>query len=162
MTTIPNSRRNEIGSCPNPKTSPSGVKGNASVTITVNRVASDRYFAGLLLKKGFRLRITSTINDAEITDSNVVSPSVVVCSCWSISVAEILQNALVGWFKLHSWIGKLYFGKRCRTFAAIWRSVILSTISTPTMRPLSPFLARRFSRSPLASPGPKIKIDCAS
>jgi hypothetical protein len=63
------SRRNEIGSRLNPKISPSGVKGTTIVTITVNRVAINRYFDGLLLKKGFRLRITRTINDAEITDS---------------------------------------------------------------------------------------------
>jgi len=49
-----------------------------------------------------------------------------------------------------------FLGKRSRTFAAIWRSVILSTVSTPTMRSPSPLLSRRFLSSPLASPGPNI------
>jgi hypothetical protein len=48
---------------------PSGVKGKISVRTTVERVATNRYFDGLLLKKGFRLRMTSTISDAEQTDS---------------------------------------------------------------------------------------------
>jgi hypothetical protein len=63
------SRRNEIVSGLNPKITPSGVKGKISVKATVERVATDRYFDGLLLKKGFRLRMTSTINEAEQTDS---------------------------------------------------------------------------------------------
>jgi hypothetical protein len=62
-------RRNENGSGLNPKIAPSGVKGRTTVATTVNRVAIKRYFAGLLLKKGFRLRMTSTIKDAEMTDS---------------------------------------------------------------------------------------------
>ena len=53
----------------NPKTIPSGVKGKTSVIITIDNVAINRYFPGLLLKKGFRLRITSTMSDAEMTDS---------------------------------------------------------------------------------------------
>lgn len=55
-----------------------------------------------------------------------------------------------------------YFRKCCRTFAAIWRSVILSTVSIPMMRAPSPLFARRFSSSPFASPGPKSKMDSAS
>ena len=63
------STRNEIGSGLNPNIIPSGVKGKISVTTRIDRVAVNRYFEGLLLKKSFRLRITSTISDAEITDS---------------------------------------------------------------------------------------------
>jgi hypothetical protein len=59
----------ESGSGLNPKIPPSGVKGSTTVTTTVNSVAMRRYFDGLLLKNGFRLRMTSTIRDAEITDS---------------------------------------------------------------------------------------------
>ena len=55
-----------------------------------------------------------------------------------------------------------YFSKRFRTFAAICRSVILSMVSTPTIRPPSLFLTRRFFSSPLASPGPKTRIASAS
>jgi hypothetical protein len=55
-----------------------------------------------------------------------------------------------------------YFVNRSRTFAAIWRSVILSTVSISTTRPLSPALSRRVSSSPFASPGPKIWMDSAS
>ncbi len=39
------------------------------VTTTITRVANRRYFPGLLLKNGLRLRITSTIKQAETTDS---------------------------------------------------------------------------------------------
>jgi len=66
---IPMSTRNEIDSRVNPKISPIGVRGRITVRITTKRVAISRNFEGLLLKKGFRLRITSTISDAEITDS---------------------------------------------------------------------------------------------
>lgn len=52
----------------NPKISPNGVNGKINATTTINRVAINRDFDGLLLKKGFRLRITSTISDAETTD----------------------------------------------------------------------------------------------
>src|SRR5450631_1666114 len=68
-TIIAMTRRYDSGTRLNPKTSPSGVKGSATVTTTVNRVAINRYFAGLLLKKGFRLRMTNTISEAEMTDS---------------------------------------------------------------------------------------------
>jgi hypothetical protein len=53
----------------NPKISPSGVKGKISVITAIDNVAINRYFPGLLLKNGLLLRITSTIMDAEITDS---------------------------------------------------------------------------------------------
>jgi hypothetical protein len=66
---MPTSRRNETGSGLNPKITPSGVKGKISVKATVEMVATHRYFDGLLLKKGFRLRMIRTINDAEQTDS---------------------------------------------------------------------------------------------
>jgi hypothetical protein len=70
-TITPNKRWNEINSRVKPKISSSRVKGKIGVTTTINRVAINRYFPGLLLKKGFRLRITSTISDAEITDSRI-------------------------------------------------------------------------------------------
>ena len=53
----------------NPKISAREVKGKINVTTKMDRVAVNRYFPGLLLKKGLRLRITNTISDAEITDS---------------------------------------------------------------------------------------------
>ncbi len=55
-----------------------------------------------------------------------------------------------------------YFAKYCRTFAAIWRSVILSTVSTPATSSPSLLFLRRFINSPFASPGPNIRMDCAS
>jgi hypothetical protein len=58
--------------------------------------------------------------------------------------------------------GQAHFRKCCRTLAAIWRSVILSTVSTPTMRPPSLFFTRRFLSSPFASPGPNIRMESAS
>ena len=45
------------------------VKGKMSVAMTTAIVATDRYFPGRLLKKGLRLRITSTMIAAEMTDS---------------------------------------------------------------------------------------------
>ena len=53
----------------NPKIVPTGVKGKIKVITAIDIVAINRYFPGLLLKKGFLLRITRTIIDAEITDS---------------------------------------------------------------------------------------------
>ena len=53
----------------NPKTFPRGVYGKIIVIIAIDKVAIKRYLLGLLLKKGFLLLITSTIIDAEITDS---------------------------------------------------------------------------------------------
>jgi hypothetical protein len=52
---MPTSRRNEVGSGLNPKIRPIGVKGKISVRATVERVAIDRYFDGLLLKKGLSI-----------------------------------------------------------------------------------------------------------
>jgi hypothetical protein len=65
----PMNKRNGIGSGLNPKIPANGVKGIITVAVTIDRVAIKRYFPGRLLKEGLRLRITSTINDAEITDS---------------------------------------------------------------------------------------------
>jgi hypothetical protein len=62
-------KRNDIRSGLNPKIRPSGLKGRINVTTTTKSVAINKYFPGLLLKKGFRLRMTSTIREAEITDS---------------------------------------------------------------------------------------------
>jgi len=45
------------------------VRGKINVKTAIDSVAINRYFPGLLLKKGFLLLITSTIIDAEITDS---------------------------------------------------------------------------------------------
>lgn len=66
---IPMSRKNENGKGLKPRISATGVKGIIIVTTTIDSVAIKRYFPGRLLKKGFRLQITSTINDAEMTDS---------------------------------------------------------------------------------------------
>jgi len=52
-----------------PNRDANGVNGKHSVIIPMSRVAICRYLPGLLLKKGFLLLITSTIIDAEITDS---------------------------------------------------------------------------------------------
>lgn len=60
------------------------------------------------------------------------------------------------------WYGARYFRKYSRTFAATWRSVILSTVCTATMRPPSFFFWRRFFSSSFASPGPNIRIASAS
>jgi hypothetical protein len=46
-----------------------GVKVKMILTPTINRVPNKRCFPGLLLKRGFLVLITSTIMDAEITDS---------------------------------------------------------------------------------------------
>jgi len=66
---IPIGIRNETDNALNPKRPPTGVKGKISVSITVKRVAIDKYLDGLLLKKGLRLRMTRTTSDAEHTDS---------------------------------------------------------------------------------------------
>jgi hypothetical protein len=51
-----------------PNNCETGVKGMILMP-TINRVANKRWFPGLLLKRGFLVLITSTIMDAEITDS---------------------------------------------------------------------------------------------
>ena len=62
--------RKEIGRAVNPKSFlPTEVKGKTSVTLMTNSVAVNRYFPGMLLKKGILVRTTRTTNDAEITDS---------------------------------------------------------------------------------------------
>ena len=53
----------------NPKTVPRGVNGKISVITAIDNVAINKYFPGLLLKNGLLLLITSTIIEAEITDS---------------------------------------------------------------------------------------------
>jgi len=53
----------------NPKIFPRGVKGNTTVIIVMVNVANNKYFPGLLRKNGFRLRMTNTMIDAEMTDS---------------------------------------------------------------------------------------------
>ena len=63
------SRYVENGSGVNPNILQSGVTGRIIVKATIVIVAISRYFPGLLLKKGFWLRMTSTISDAETTDS---------------------------------------------------------------------------------------------
>ena len=68
-TRIPIIKITEIGSCLKPNGAAKEVNGMQSVKTPVRRVATSRYFPGLLLKKGFLLLITRTIRDAEITDS---------------------------------------------------------------------------------------------
>jgi len=58
--------------------------------------------------------------------------------------------------------GRGYLRKCSRAFAAICGPVISSAVSTATIRPPSPLLSIRFLISPLASPGPNIRIDSAS
>ena len=53
----------------NPSISPRAVYGRSSVATTTMMVVANRYFDGLLRKNGFRLRMTSTMSDAETTDS---------------------------------------------------------------------------------------------
>jgi hypothetical protein len=53
----------------NPNIFPIDVKGRINVMTAIESVAINRYFPGLLLKKGFLLRITRTMTEAEITDS---------------------------------------------------------------------------------------------
>ena len=65
----PNINSNGIGRGINPNNPANGVYGMINVTIATEIVAIKRYFPGLLLKKGLRLRMTRTIIDAEITDS---------------------------------------------------------------------------------------------
>ena len=59
-------------------------------------------------------------------------------------------------------ITERYLVKYFRTFAEIWRFVILSTVSKAAMRPPMLFRSRRCFSSPFASPGPNIKMDSAS
>lgn len=68
-TMAPSIKITEIGRGLKPKGTAKGVSGRQSVMPPIIRVAASRYFPGLLLKKGFLLRITRTIMDAEITDS---------------------------------------------------------------------------------------------
>jgi hypothetical protein len=66
---IPSITRNDMGRGTKSNIFPIGVKGKISVAITIEIVATNRYFPGRLLKKGLLLRMTSTIIEAEITDS---------------------------------------------------------------------------------------------
>ena len=52
-------------------------------------------------------------------------------------------------------IVKPYFSKCFRTFAAIWRSVILSTVSMPTMRPPRLFFLKTLLQFALGLTGTK-------
>ena len=60
---------NSIGRASSPNNLPRGVQGRAKVRIAMSRVVPKRYFPGTLLKKGFLVRITSTIREADNTDS---------------------------------------------------------------------------------------------
>jgi bacterioferritin (cytochrome b1) len=53
----------------NPSNPDKGVYGIMNAAITTHAVAIVRYFPGALLKNGFLLLITKTINEAETTDS---------------------------------------------------------------------------------------------
>ncbi len=66
---IPNNRRNDTGSGLNPNSCPRGVKGKIRVTPRISRVEINKYLPGLLLKKDLRVRIISTMTEAEMTDS---------------------------------------------------------------------------------------------
>lgn len=59
--------KNDPGNDIKPKIFASDVKGNIGATTAI--VATSRYFPGRLLKNGRLLRMTSTIIEAEITDS---------------------------------------------------------------------------------------------
>src|SRR4030042_921159 len=69
-TIIPINTRKESGRAVNPKSFlPTEMKGKTSVTLTTSSVAVNRYFPGMLLKKGLLVRTTRTTKDAEMTDS---------------------------------------------------------------------------------------------
>jgi hypothetical protein len=65
----PSTKRNARGNGRNPKIPAKGVKGRPRVITTRSKVAITRYRPGLLWNKGILVRMTSTIIDAEITDS---------------------------------------------------------------------------------------------
>ena len=62
-------RRNDAGMGVNPKGAASGSIGNRSVATPTANVASPREGAGRLFINGRRVLMTSTIADAEMTDS---------------------------------------------------------------------------------------------
>lgn len=66
---IPRIIRNDRGRGTKPNIFASGAKGKISAVATTAIVATSRYRPGRLLKKGRLLRMTSTIIEAEITDS---------------------------------------------------------------------------------------------
>ncbi len=68
----------DVGRGLKPKGPAKGVNGKQSVMTAIRKVAISKYFPGLLLKKGLLLLITSTIMDAEMTDS--VNQPVLNCS----------------------------------------------------------------------------------
>ena len=72
----------------------------------------------------------------------------------------ILLPYCSGWFNPHPLV-ELYLWKYSRTFAATWRSVNLSVVSIAMMWLPSLACSSRFLSSPLASPGPKIRMDSA-
>jgi hypothetical protein len=51
------------------KSDANGLNGRTRVRATMRSVAMRRYFPGLLLKNDLRLLMTSTMTEAEITDS---------------------------------------------------------------------------------------------
>ena len=64
---IHSKRFNGMGT--NPKSVPMDVYGNTTVIIIVHAVIINKDLPGILLKKDNRVRITSTTNQADITDS---------------------------------------------------------------------------------------------
>jgi hypothetical protein len=79
--------------CTKPNSLPSEVKGKTSVVATITIVARIKYFLGKLLKKGLRLRITSTIKLAERTDSTnhpVLNRSMGLCQNKKISTPKAM------------------------------------------------------------------------
>ena len=69
MTITPKITKNIAGMWLKPNIPANGVKGKINVMQTTPNVAINKYLPGALLKNGRRVRITSTINAAEITDS---------------------------------------------------------------------------------------------
>jgi hypothetical protein len=61
-------RKKEAGNRVNPNIWSRGVKGKIRVKASIDKVAINKFLPGWLLRRGLRLRITSTIKDAEMTD----------------------------------------------------------------------------------------------
>ena len=76
--------------------------------------------------------------------------------CTSLS-GSLSKNAA---FALHHCkVTQRSLSKNARAWAAIWRSVSLSAVSSFTVRPLGCLCSRRLLSSPFASPGPKMSSD---
>lgn len=96
----------------NPRISPIGVYGSSNVTTTTRKVAVSKYLDGLLLKKGLRLRITNTMNDAETTDSR--NQPVLNGIAGSGSVAK-------PWFAMTGYVARMMFRWSTSFQRSTWR-----------------------------------------